>query len=96
MIATCELPSLLDRWREQLQGYRRARPRPLVAMGYLAGSPVIDGLIEVDNLHIIILYDERLRPTHCALRLAGYSISRVPWGSPWRPRKLPVLQESRT
>jgi hypothetical protein len=41
---------------------------------------VIDGLVEVEKLRIIILYDEPLRWRHCALRLAGYSGSRIPWG----------------
>jgi hypothetical protein len=31
-------------------------------------------------LHTIILYDEPLRSGHCALRLAGFSGSRIPWG----------------
>jgi hypothetical protein len=49
-------------------------------MGYMANGPVIDGLVEVENLHIVILYDEQLRPGYCALRLVGYSGSRIPWG----------------
>jgi hypothetical protein len=82
MIATCEQPSPLDQWRKRLGGrrYHRTEPRPLAALGYLANGPVIDGLIEVEKLHIILLYDAQLRPGHCALRLAGYSGSRVPWG----------------
>jgi len=79
MIATLEL-SLLDRWRRRLGGPRRSRPRPLAALSYLLNGPVIDGLVEVEKLHIIILYDEPLRSRHCALRLAGYSGSRIPWG----------------
>jgi len=31
-------------------------------------------------LHIVLLCDVQLRPGHCALRLAGYSGSRIPWG----------------
>jgi hypothetical protein len=82
MIATLESPSLLDQWRQRLGGrrHRRAQPRPLAALGYLANGPVIDGLIEVEKLCIVILCDELVRPGHCALRLAGYSASRVPWG----------------
>lgn len=82
MIATCEQPSPLDQWRKRLGGrrYRRTQPRPLAALGYLVNGPVIDGLIEVEKLHLVLLCDEQLRPGHCALRLAGYSGSRVPWG----------------
>ena len=82
MIATLEPRSPLDQWRQRLGGrrHRRAQLRPLAAMGYLANGPVIDGLVEVEKLTIILLYDEPIRPGHCALRLAGYSGSRVPWG----------------
>ena len=82
MIATLPPPSLLDRWRQRLGGqhHRHAQPRPLAALGYLANGPVIDGLIAVENLTVTLLYDEPIRSGHCALRLAGYSGSRVPWG----------------
>ena len=81
MIATLEPPSPLDQWRQRLGGRRRrAQPRPLAAMGYMANGPVIDGLIEVEKLSLIILYDAQLHAGHFALRLAGYSGSRVPWG----------------
>ena len=81
MIATLEPPSPLDQWRQHLGGRRRrAQPRPLAAMGYMANGPVIDGLIAIEKLTVILLYDEPIRPGHCALRLAGYSGSRVPWG----------------
>jgi hypothetical protein len=55
----------------------------LAALGYLANSPVIEGLIEVEKLTIVILYDEPISPGHCTLRLAGFSGSRVPWGVKW-------------
>lgn len=72
----------LDQWRNRLGGrhHRHAQPRPLAALGYLTSGPVNEGLIEVEKLHIIILYDEQLRPGHCALRLAAYTGSRIPWG----------------
>jgi hypothetical protein len=57
-----------------------ARPRPLAAMGYVVNGPVIDGLIDVEDLHIVILCDEQFRRGQCALRLAGFSVSRIPWG----------------
>ena len=80
-IATLE-PSPLDRWRQRLGGRRRrhVQPRPLAALGYLAGGPLIDGLVEIGKLTTVILYDEPIRPGYCALWLAGYSSSRVPWG----------------
>jgi len=82
MIATSEQPSPLDQWRKRLGGrrYRRSTPRALAALGYLTNGPMLDGLIEVENLRIVILYDEPFRPGHCALRMAGFSGSRVPWG----------------
>ena len=81
MIATLEPLSPLDHWRHRLGGRRRlAPPRPLAALGYLANGPVIDGLLEVEKLTLILLYDARTHPGHYALRLAGYSGSRVPWG----------------
>ena len=71
----------MDQWRRRLGGRRRrTQPRPLAALGYLVNGPVIDGLIEVEKLTIVLLYDEPIRPGHCALRLAGYSGSRIPWG----------------
>lgn len=81
MIATFEPRSPLDQWRQRFGGKcRRTQPRPLAAMGYLLGGRVTDGLIEVEKLTIVLLYDEQIRPGHCALRLAGYSGKRVPWG----------------
>jgi hypothetical protein len=81
MIASSQ-PTLLDQWCQRLGGRRRhrAQPRPLAALGYLANGPVIDGLVEVENLTVILLYNQHLRPGHCALRLVGYSGNRVPWG----------------
>jgi hypothetical protein len=49
-------------------------------MGYLTDGPVIDGLVAIENLILVLLYDDLIRPRQCALRLAGYSGSRVPWG----------------
>ena len=82
MIATLE-PSLspLDCWRQRL-GRRRphAQPRPMAALGYLANGPVTQGLIEIEKLTIVLLYDEPTAKGRHALRLAGYSAGRVPWG----------------
>lgn len=80
MIATSQ-PTPLDKWRQRLGGrHRRAEPRPLAALGYLTDGQVIDGLIAVEKLIFVLLHDELIRPRQCALRLAGYSGSRVPWG----------------
>ena len=79
MIATLE-PSPLDRWRQRLGRRRRRHARPLAALGYLVNGPLIDDLVEIDKLTTAILYHEPIRPGYCALRLAGYSSSRVPWG----------------
>jgi hypothetical protein len=82
MIATLEPPSPLDQWRHRLGGRRRCRaqPRPHAALGYLVNGMVTEGLIEVEKLTMIILRDELIRAGLCALRLAGYSGSRIPWG----------------
>jgi hypothetical protein len=80
MIATLE-PSLLDQWRRRLGGRRRhAQPRPLAALGYLVNGPIVKGLIEIEKLILVVLYDEPLDHGRPALRLAGYSGSRIPWG----------------
>jgi len=84
MIATLE-PSPLDYWRQRLGGrrHRHAQPRPLAAMGYLANGPVVGGLIEVEKLAIVILYNDPIGPGQFALRLAGFVGDRVPWGVKW-------------
>jgi hypothetical protein len=65
MIATLE-PSPLDLWRHRLGGRRRShtQPRPLAALGYLANGPVTNGLIEVEKLTLVLLYDAFNRPDH--------------------------------
>ncbi len=64
----------LDQWRQHLGGrHRRVQPRPLAAMGYRVNGPAIDGLVAIENLILVLLYDDLIRPGHCALRLVGYS-----------------------
>ena len=41
---------------------------------------MIDGLIEIEKLLTVLLYDEPTDKGRLALRLVGYSASRVPWG----------------
>ena len=80
MIPTSQ-PTPLDQWRERLGGRRRrAQPRPIAALGYLIECPTVDGLIEVEKLTLVLLHDEPIRFGQCALRLAGHSGSRIPWG----------------
>lgn len=80
MISSVELTPL-DQWRERFGGRRRrCQPRPLAALGYLTDGPVVDGLIEIEKLTLVLLYDDLIRPGQCALRLAGYCGHRVPWG----------------
>jgi len=49
-------------------------------MGYLANGPVHDGLIEIEHLTLVVLYEESLTPQYSALRLAGFAAKRIPWG----------------
>ena len=80
MIATLQ-PTPLDQWRRRFGGRRRrTQPRPFAAMGCLTDGPVVDNLIEIEKFTLVLLYDDAIRSGHCALRLAGYSGSRVPWG----------------
>ncbi|MGA2620108.1 MAG: hypothetical protein ABSF26_21025 [Thermoguttaceae bacterium] len=65
-------PTPLDQWRRRFGGrHRRAQPRPFAAMGYLTDGPVVDNLIEIEKFTLVLLYDDPIRPGHCALRLAG-------------------------
>ena len=76
---------LLARWRRSF-GARRRRvsgPRPLAALGYLTNGPVTDGLIEIDNLVLAVLYDEAHPGDHTAVWLAGFGGMRSPWGVRW-------------
>lgn len=49
-------------------------------MGYMTEGPVENNLVEIEKFVLVLLYDHVFRPGCCALRLAGYSGSRVPWG----------------
>ena len=52
----------------------------MAALGYLAHGPAIEGLIEIEKLTTVLLYDEPTNKGRLALRLAGCSASRIPWG----------------
>lgn len=84
MIALAE-PTPLDQWRHRFGGRRRqyARPRPAAALGYLTNGPVVEGLIEIQKLVLVVLYDEPDDHGRLALRLAGFCGAAVPWGVKW-------------
>jgi hypothetical protein len=84
MIAPQE-PTLLDQWRERIGRRRRwnSQPRPLAALSYLTNGPVIEDLIEIDHLVLVALFDDPTDRGGHALRVAGFSAARVPWGVRW-------------
>ena len=84
MIALSQ-PAPLDQWRQQFGG-RRHRPalaRPVASLGYLRSGPAIEGLIEIDKLVFVVLFDDPDERGRSALRLAGFSGRRIPWGVRW-------------
>ena len=97
MIATLQ-PSPLDQWRQRFGGKRRRhrRPRPLAAMGYLVNGPVIEGLIEIEKLTLVVLYDAPRGPP-TARRAIGRILRQMrPLGRQvGRGRTVPVPQEPR-
>jgi hypothetical protein len=52
-------------------------------MGYLIDGQAENGLVEVENLILTLLYDDPIRCDHCALRFVGFSGVRIPWGVLW-------------
>ncbi|MBN2579373.1 MAG: hypothetical protein JXB10_10310 [Pirellulales bacterium] len=78
-------PSLVARWHRRFGAGRRQRvwTRPVAGLGYLANGPVIDGLIEIEHLVLVVLYDEPRSNGRLALRLAGFSGTAAPWGVKW-------------
>jgi hypothetical protein len=84
MIATLQ-PTPLDLWRRRFGGQQRRIDHPCraAALGYMAHGPVENGLIEVSNLTLIILYACQVRPWQHALRLVGFSGKLIPWGVRW-------------
>ncbi len=77
--------SLIVRWQHRFRGRRRnrAQPRPLAALGYLVNGAVVDGLVEIENLVLVVLHDEVTASGRLALRLAGFGGARMPWGVKW-------------
>ena len=82
MISTVDL-SPLNQWRKRFGGRRRRRdqPWPQAALGYLTDGPVVNGLIEIEKLTFVLLYDEPIpggpcRSAACRLLLSPYPLGR--------------------
>ena len=84
MIAIAQ-PSLLARWRHQVGRHARrvALPRPLAALGALTNGAVVDGLIEIHNMVLVVVYDEMHDDGRLSVNVAGFSGVCVPWGVQW-------------
>jgi hypothetical protein len=78
-------PSLLARWRRRFGEVRhhRIRTRPVASLGYLANGPILDGLVEIEHLVLVVLYDAERGDGRLALRLAGFAGTAAPWGVKW-------------
>lgn len=78
--------SLLQTWNRQIRRNlsRESRPRSRLqaAVGYQSRGPVVDQLTEVDHLVIVILYHQHSAGNR-AIRLAGFTGSKVRWGVQW-------------
>lgn len=81
MIASIE-PTPLELWQRQFGSHRRPIC-PLAAMGYLTNGSVVGGLLEVDKLVLVVLYDEPDDFGRARRILAGFTGTRVPWGVRW-------------
>ena len=75
--------SLLNDWRRCMVRRQSTGRRPLAALGSLVDGPVRNGLVELERLTLVVLYDEPTGQDQLALRLAGYSGTQVPWGVMW-------------
>jgi len=84
-MAAVSQSSLIARWQHRFRGRRRnrAQPGPLAALGYLVNGAVVDGLVEIENLVLVVLYEEATDSGRLALRLAGFGGARMPWGVMW-------------
>ncbi len=84
MIATLK-PTPLDEWRRRFggEGHRLGLTSRIAAMGYLVDGPVTEGLVEIGNVILTVLYAVQVRPGQDALRLAGFSGAPVRWGVRW-------------
>src|SRR3990170_4651956 len=87
MIAPPHVP-LIKQWRRQVPRRRRdiQHRRPLGVLGYLTNGPTLDGMMEVEKVVLVVLYDEPVHVGPLCLRLAGFSGRPVPWGVCWGGR----------
>ena len=74
---------LLDDWRRSMAQRQSAGRRPLAAFGSMVDGPVRNGLVELDRMRLVVLYNEPIDRDQLALRMAGYSGTQVPWGVMW-------------
>ena len=75
--------SLLDDWRRSMAQRQSTGRRPLAAFGSMVDGPVRNGLVELDHMTLVVLYNEPSSHDQLVLRLAGYSGTQVPWGVMW-------------
>lgn len=78
---------LLARWRTQI-GTRRTLAaniltRRAAAASYLTYGPPACGMIEVDHLVMVMLYDERIEERWPKIQLAGFTARRTENGVQW-------------
>ena len=77
---------LVERWNHQVGariGQGTGRRSRLGAVGYLAGGAVIEGLVELTNLLLVVLYGQPVEHGAAALHVAGFGAEIVPWGIEW-------------
>lgn len=76
--------TLVDKWQQRIGRRRRTeQPRMLAALGYLVVGSLVDNLVEIEKLVLVVQHDEILPNGRCALRMAGFSGTPVPWGVQW-------------
>ncbi len=77
-------PGLKQCWRQQVASQQRRRvaqgPRPLAAVTYLVRRSAHEGLVDIRDLTVVIMYDDKRHDGSVAIRCAGYSASGIPWG----------------
>lgn len=79
--------SILQAWNRQIgknvSHAGRSRSRLHGAMGFQTRGPVVDQLVEVEDLVFVILYHQHQAAGNHAIRLVGFTGSRVQWGVRW-------------
>jgi hypothetical protein len=76
--------AIQKQWHQQISAQRRRGrdrlPRSVAGLTYSAAGTIRNGLIEIERLTLIVFYDEDVAPWPPAIRVAGVSGRRVPWG----------------